>query len=522
MKSSLRKVLEETADTLNVEFDEKDSDVAGQFRRIIFQIAKKCREVNRPLPVVLIDEYHAPAQKFPKDAEKREAMFTVYRKFFGVLKVQEEHLHAAFITGILRAQIGGTTGANHVVDVTYDPALSGACGFTLEEILANFSSRMEEMAAKRCCAADSSTAREECWKRLTAEQQNAEKEKVVKEMKELYNGYHFSEDCETSCYNPFGLVSAFMNKQFDHYWSQSFDGYSSELIRSLSEEERKKMQEDVVYEKELLYTTVFAGEAGENHVAALLQSGYLTIAKRSDTNVSDEKIVLHLPNGEVRQAYSLLCYMAWKRINEEKARRDLRQIYDTLFNGDVPSIMAAIVRMLHEEPQPSGQCTKEERETAAEKHMPRDVWKEERFRGYLRMFFLGSGARVLPERNVSAGRVDLEVEAGKYKYIFELKVKELSTQHTAPTALQQANGYVSCPPEPGFTTVTVGIVFSLWTRNVCDWKSFDMSTGTKLRMDDEDVKEIEEKIENLKDKEKQKITTIKRKRTTEIKKKEKG
>eukprot|EP00796_Vickermania_ingenoplastis_P011324 gene11323-biopygen8228 len=179
-------------------------------------------------------------------------MFTVYRKFFGVLKVQKTYLHAAFITGILRAQIGGSSGANHVVDVTYHPALSGACGFTLEEILANFSSRMEEMAAKRCCAADSSTAGEECWAGLTAEQQKAEKEKVVKEMQALYNGYHFSVDCETSCYNPFGLVSAFMNKEFDHYWAQSFDGYSSELIRSLSEEERKKMQEDVVYEKELL------------------------------------------------------------------------------------------------------------------------------------------------------------------------------------------------------------------------------------------------------------------------------
>eukprot|EP00796_Vickermania_ingenoplastis_P001870 gene1870-biopygen1539 len=213
------------------------------FRWLIEELGRKCRKEKRPLPVVLIDEYHAPALDFPSfsdDAKERKAMFTAYRKFFGVLKVQQDHLHAAFITGILRAQIGGTTGANHVVDVTYDPALSGACGFTLEEILANFSSRMEEMAAKRCCAADSSTAREECWKRLTAEQQNAEKEKVVKEMKELYNGYHFSEDCETSCYNPYGLTLALKEMKLYCYWAQSFDGYSSELIRSLSEEERKK------------------------------------------------------------------------------------------------------------------------------------------------------------------------------------------------------------------------------------------------------------------------------------------
>eukprot|EP00796_Vickermania_ingenoplastis_P001868 gene1868-biopygen1537 len=490
MKSSLRKVLEETADTLSVEFDEKDPDVAGQFRRIIFQVAKKCRKEKRPLPVVLIDEYHAPAQKFPKDAEKREAMFTAYRDFFGVLKAQEEHLHAAFITGILRAEIGGSSGANHVLDVTYDPALSGACGFTLEEIRTNFSSRMEEMAAKRCCAADSSTAREECWKRLTAEQQNAEKEKVVKEMKELYNGYHFSVDCETSCYNPFGLVSAFMNKEFDHYWAQSFDGYSSELIQSLSDAERQEVQEverQAWCTKGVLTATVLRGDSREDHMAALLQSGYLTIAK------ADEKILLQLPNGEVKQAFALLCVMAWKRLSEREAKERAEKLLSALREGKVKDIMSIIVSIFHLDPQPSGQCTEEERKTAAEDHRPRNAWREDRFRGYLQVLFWAGGARVIAEHSLSTGRVDLEVEAGKYKYIFELKVKELSTQHTAATALEQANGYVSCPPEPGFTTVTAGIVFSHWTRNVCDWESFDMSTGTKLRMDDEDVKEIEEK-----------------------------
>eukprot|EP00796_Vickermania_ingenoplastis_P012727 gene12727-biopygen9344 len=291
----------------------------------------------------------------------------------------------------------------------------------------------------------------------------AELQKVVKEMKELYNGYHFSEDCETSCYNPYGLVSAFMNKEFGHYWAQSFDGCSSELIRRLREAEREKMQEDVVYANEMLYTTVFTGEPHENHVAALLQSGYLTIAKHSDQNVSDETIVLHLSDGELRQAYSLLCYMAWKRINEEKAWYERRQIHDTLSNGDVRNIMAAVGSFLHEEPQPSGRYSREERALAADQDRPRDAWKEDRFGGYLRMLLFGGSTRVIPEHSVVTGRVDMEVEAGRYKYIFELKVKELSTQDTALTALKQAKVYVSCPPEPGFTTVTVGIVFSQWT-----------------------------------------------------------
>eukprot|EP00796_Vickermania_ingenoplastis_P013407 gene13407-biopygen9713 len=278
----------------------------------------KCEEEERPLPVVLIDEYHAPAQDFPSfsdDAKERKAMFTAYRKFFGVLKVQRLYLHAVFLTGILRAEIGGSSGANHIKDVTYDPVLSGACGFTLEEIRAYFRPCLVEMAAKRCGAAGSSTAGEECWAGLTTEQQNAEKEKVVKEMKELYNGYHFSVDCETSCYNPFGLVSAFMIKEFDHYWAQSFDGYSSELIQSLSDAERQEVQEverQAWCTKGVLTATVLRGDSREDHMAALLQSGYLTIAK------ADEKILLQLPNGEVKHAFALLCIMAWKRLSEER------------------------------------------------------------------------------------------------------------------------------------------------------------------------------------------------------------
>eukprot|EP00796_Vickermania_ingenoplastis_P001077 gene1077-biopygen868 len=519
MESGLRKVLEETADTLNVEFDEKDPDVAGQFRRIIFQIAKKCRKEKRPLPVVLIDEYHAPALDFPSfsdDAKERKAIFTVYRKLFGVLKVQKTYLHAAFITGILRAEIGGTAGANHVVDVSYHPALSGACGFTLEEILANFRSEVAEMAAKRCCAADSSTAVEECWAGLTAEQQNAEKEKVVKEMKEMYNGYHFSLDCETSCYNPFGLVSAFMNKQLDHYWAQSFDGYSSELIRSLSDAERQEVQEverQAWCTKGVLTATVLCGDAREDHMAALLQSGYLTIAK------ADEKILLQLPNGEVKHAFALLCIMAWKRLSEREAKERAEKVLSALREGKVKDIMSIIVSIFHLDPQPSGQYTEEERKMAAEDHRPRNAWREDRFRGYLQVLFWAGGARVIAEHSLSTGRVDLEVEAGRYKYIFELKVKELSTQHTAATALEQAKGYVSRPPEPGFTTVTVGIVFSHWTRNVCDWESCNMSTGTKLRMDDTDVKKIEKEIKELEKKEMQKHQQLEEKAQQKLKKK---
>eukprot|EP00796_Vickermania_ingenoplastis_P001092 gene1092-biopygen897 len=127
MESGLFDTVESAARKHNLKIFDGITCVSA-FEWLIEELGMKCEEEKRSLPVVLIDEYHAPAQKFPKDAEKRKAMFTAYRDFFGVLKVQKTYLHAAFITGILRAQIG-TTGANHVVDVTYDPALSGARGY---------------------------------------------------------------------------------------------------------------------------------------------------------------------------------------------------------------------------------------------------------------------------------------------------------------------------------------------------------------------------------------------------------
>eukprot|EP00796_Vickermania_ingenoplastis_P006572 gene6572-biopygen4177 len=286
MKSGLRKKVAHNAELYQVKMNVEDPDVAGQFESVIVQIAEKCEEEKRPLPVVLIDEYHAPAQKissFSDDAKERKEMFTVYRDFFGVLKSQRRHLHAAFLTGILRAEIGGSSGANHVKDVTHHPALSGACGFTLEEIRAYCRPWLVEMAAKRCGAADSSTAGDVCWAGLTEEQQNAEVEKVVKEMQALYDGYHFSVDCETSCCNPFGLVRCFYDKEFGSNWAESFDSYSIEVIQRLSDAERQKVEQGVVCEKELLSATVLAEKSDANPVAALLQSGYLTIARACRT-----------------------------------------------------------------------------------------------------------------------------------------------------------------------------------------------------------------------------------------------
>eukprot|EP00796_Vickermania_ingenoplastis_P006590 gene6590-biopygen4190 len=339
------------------------------FEWLIQELGRKCKEEERPLPVVLIDEYHAPAEEistFSDDAKKKEEMFTAYRDFFGVLKSQRRHLHAAFLTGILRAEIGGSSGANHVKDVTHHPALSGACGFTLEEIRAYCRPWLVEMAAKRCGAADSSTAGDVCWAGLTTEQQNAEVEKVVKEMQALYNGYHFSVDCETSCYNPFGLVRCFYDKEFGSNWARSFDSYSSEVIQSLSDAERQKVEQGVVCEKELLSATVLAEKSDANHVAALLQSGYLTIAK----GVPDEVVLLRLPNGEVKHAFCRACYRAWKGISDHNAWKELSELHDALTNGDVRSIMAAIGRSFELGPQPSGQCGGEERALAAEEDSP--------------------------------------------------------------------------------------------------------------------------------------------------------
>eukprot|EP00796_Vickermania_ingenoplastis_P006576 gene6576-biopygen4180 len=347
------------------------------------------------------------------------------------------------------------------------------------------------MAAKRCGAADSSTAGDVCWARLTEEQRSAEVEKVVKEMQALYDGYHFSVDCETSCYNPFGLVRCFNDKEFGSNWARSFDSYSSEVIQRLRDAERQRVEQGVVCEKELLSATVLAEKSDANHVAALLQSGYLTIAK----GVSDEVLLLRLPNGEVKHAFCGACYRAWKGISDHNAWKELSELHDALTNGDVRSIMAAIGRSFELGPQPSGPCGGEERASAAVEDSPRDGWGEDRFRGYLRVVFGAVDVRVVVENIVSAGIAHWTVKAGRYRYIFELKVKELSSRNTAGTALQQAQRYASQTPEPGLSTVAVGIVFSQWTRNVCDWASLNMSTGEELRMDQKDVRSLQGDID---------------------------
>lgn len=115
-------------------------------------------------------------------------------------------------------------------------------------------------------------------------------------LKNYYDGYHFSRRNMVDIYNPFSLINALKSKELGNYWAMS--GATSLLPKFVDNMElRLKDFEDCMLMKNTIEASdVTVGGA----VLFLYQSGYLTIK-------SVEGNVYHLgfPNEEVKQALAI-------------------------------------------------------------------------------------------------------------------------------------------------------------------------------------------------------------------------
>jgi hypothetical protein len=131
------------------------------------------------------------------------------QEFYVPLKASDPYLRFCFITGITKfSQLSIFSTINNLKNVSMRPDFSAICGFTEEEVKTIFKEDIEDMAVKYEC-----TAEEMFWK-----------------IKDMYDGYHFSEDSE-DIYNPFSLLNAFDDKKLVSSWFAS--ATPSYLIRQM-------------------------------------------------------------------------------------------------------------------------------------------------------------------------------------------------------------------------------------------------------------------------------------------------
>ena len=250
---------------------EKEIGVARRFNGVIERAAEKTgRNV-----VVLIDEYDKPMLQ----AIGNEELMTEYRNtlkaFYGALKSCDRYIRFAILTGVTKfSKVSVFSDLNNLEDISIDSRFANMCGISEDELC----SELEEDIS------------------LLAENNGITIEETHRELKEWYDGYHFSEDGD-DIYNPFSLLNTFVKMKFGSYWFETgTPTFLVELLKTakynLNNLTTEVASSDSLAGIESMYT---------NPVPILYQSGYLTI---KGYNREFRVYNLGFPNKEVEEGFT--------------------------------------------------------------------------------------------------------------------------------------------------------------------------------------------------------------------------
>ena len=246
IKAYLNRTFEEYEQKYSINITETDS-LANRFDLII----KSAYEQTGQQVAILIDEYDSPLQHSWRTPE-HQGCTDVYRSVFAILKADDKYEKFVFITGITKlTQISLFSVLNNLSNISFLPEYAAICGITEEEIENNFKPELEKMAKVNG------------WT-LQHTHDN---------LKDFYDGYHFSPRNMVDIYNPFSLINALDTQNLNSYWASS--GATSMLPTFVKDVELRLQDfEDCMILRNTLETSDVTGGGSE---LFLYQSGYLTI-----------------------------------------------------------------------------------------------------------------------------------------------------------------------------------------------------------------------------------------------------
>ena len=396
-------------------------DLTIRFRELVKNISRK----TESQVVVLIDEYDAPLLTVLHDSERLEPMRTLLQSFYSPLKKLDQYLRFVFITGISKfSQLSIFSQLNNLNNISMLPQYAGICGITEQELKDNFQEGITELGKVN----------------------NMTKDEVLAKLKLKYDGYRFSRNAE-GVYNPFSLLSAMDNRDFNNYWFST--GTPTFLVKMM-----KRFHTDL--------TKLDGSEAGaddfdaptENMHSVLplfYQSGYLTI-KGYDPILSN--YTLGYPNEEVKVGlmHALLPFYVVK--DPVEARTAAGKMYLALRKDDIDEALEAARAFFAGIPYQEG--TLQDAPTS-----------EGHFTAMLYVMFSFLNVYVYTQVRTAKGRMDILMKTDTTIYVMELKL-----DGTVEEALKQIDdkGYAIPYEADGRRIVKVGIRFSSEERTITEWK----------------------------------------------------
>ena len=402
--------------------ENRDSlNITIRFRRLVEDIYKK----TGMQVVVLIDEYDAPLLTVLHDSDKLEPMRTELQSFYSPLKDLDPYLRFVFITGISKfSQLSIFSQLNNLNNISMLPQYAGICGITERELQDNFQEGIAELGKAN----------------------NMTEDEVLKKLKLKYDGYRFSRNAE-GVYNPFSLLSAMDNRDFNNYWFST--GTPTFLVNMM-----KKFHADL--------TQIDGSEAAPEEFDAptedmqsilplFYQSGYLTI-KDYDPVVNLYR--LGYPNEEVKVGLmrTLVPYYVTKNVN--LTNNTAAKMYLALRKDDMDECLTLARAFFAGIPYQEG--TLQDAPTS-----------EGHFTAMLYVMFSFLNVYVYTQVRTAKGRMDILMKTDTTIYVMELKL-----DGTVEEALKQIDdkGYAIPYEADGRRIVKVGIRFSSEERTITEWK----------------------------------------------------
>ena len=335
---------------------------------------------------ILIDEYDSPLQHSWKTPE-HEGCTEVYRSVFAILKADDAYQRFVFITGITKfTQISLFSVLNNLTNISFLPEYAALCGITEEEIGENFKPELERMAEVNG------------W---TLQQTHDN-------LKDYYDGYHFSRRNMVDVYNPFSLLNALDTQDLSCFWVSS--GATSMLPKFVDNMELRlrNFEHCPILRKTLESSDVINGGAE----LFLYQTGYLTI-KSSD----EFGYFLGFPNQEVKQAL----YEVVLPTLTMQSESDIISLQSSLFRqfgtGQIADAMKTLKALVADVPYSN------------KKLVSMDM--EERYRLIISTIFNAIGLKVEVEHMLATGRIDLIAQTSRYIYVIELKLRNNGSKKAA-------------------------------------------------------------------------------------------
>lgn len=395
--------------------NDAETSVSERLQGIILRAYQK---TGKPV-VVLIDEYDAPLLDSNSDISLQQQLRTEIRRFFSPLKGLGQYIRFLFLTGISKfSQMSIFSELNNLQNISMSDDYSAICGITEQELTSEM-----QPDIKRIARANGETD-----------------EEAFLHLKRLYDGYHFSENCE-DIYNPFSLFNAFAQRKYKSFWfSTGTPTFLIEMLRrtdfNLSLLEKMEVK-DEDFDK--------ATEVIADPVPVLYQSGYLTIKGYEPLF---RTYTLGYPNEEVRIGFIETMIPSYLNQPVRESNFYVVSFVRDLMNGDIE------------------QCLVRTRSFFSSIPYDLENHREKHYQTIFYLLFRLMGQYVDVEVKNAIGRADVVIKMPDTVYVFEFKV-----DGTPEEALAQIDSrQYAIPYETDHRKIVkVGVNFDSTTRTLGKW-----------------------------------------------------